>query len=164
MDKKEKDVIVFHLRLLLNTVGIKALQIDSDDTYIIATINTAPTAELVETIKKYFFHTDELTVKDIDQQVFAVGNTLHVRHKFTTKFKEVFAALKMLKHVPFACAFRNDAVDFTYSRNQPCLDFEQLMIIQDFINPGRILTDNIFVIGMFDEYTMYVKVPKSEAA
>lgn len=164
MDKKEKDVIVFHLRLLLNTVGIKALQVDSDDTYIIATINTAPTAELVERIQEFFFHTDELKVKDIEKQAYAINGKLYVRHKFMTQFEEVFKALKMLKRIPFACAFRDTAVDFTYSRKQPCLDFDQLMIIQDFINPGRILTDNLFVVGWFDEYTMYVKVPQSEAA
>ena len=47
MDVKGKDIVVFHLRLLLNTVGIKASEIQADDTYIIATLNKYPTLELV---------------------------------------------------------------------------------------------------------------------
>lgn len=164
MDVKGKDIVVFHLRLLLNTVGIKASEIQADDTYIIATLNKYPTLELVEKVKKFLFHTDELNVKDIDTLVYAAGDKLYVQHKHMTQFEEVFKALKMLKRIPFACTFNPDAINFSYSRTQPTLDFDQLMIIQDFINPGRILTDNLFVIGMFDEYTMYVKVPKSEAA
>lgn len=164
MDRKEKDVVVFHLRLLLNTVGIKASEIQSDDTYIIMTLSKYPTLELVEKVKKFLFHTDELKVENIDSLVYAAGDKLYVQHKHMTQFEEVFKALKMLKRIPFACAFKPDAINFSYSRNQPTLDFDQLMIIQDFINPGRILTDNLFVIGMFNEYTMYVKVPKSEAA
>lgn len=164
MDVREKDVVEFHLRLLLNTVGIKASETMSDDTHIIMTLNKTPTLELIERVKKFLFHTDELKVKDIDTLVYAADNKLYVQHKHMTQFEEVFKALKMLKRIPFACAFGEEAINFTYSRNQPTLDFDQLMIIQDFINPGRILTDNLFVVGMFDEYTMYVKVPQSEAA
>lgn len=160
---QEKDIIVFRLRVNLNTLGMRALQIKSDDTYIIATLDRVPTEDLVENILKDFFHTDHLRIKDADKLVYAEGNTLYVRHKFALQFEEVFKALNLLNRMPYACSFGKEAIDFTYSRSQQSLDFEQLMIIQDFINPGRILTDNLFVIGMFDEYTMYVKL-NSEAA
>ena len=164
VQKTVLDGFLLELRVLLNLAKVNVLDIETDDTYIKVTSDTPFGIKLIEDLKQSFLHTDSIDLVNAHQLIFVEGGKLHIHYNWVFVFQKVYWALNKFDKHPTACTITNDTLYFKYSRRCTTLDFEQLMIIQDFINPGRMLTDNLFVIGMYEDYTMYVKLDKGRAA
>ena len=164
VQKTVLDGITLELRVLLNLAKVNVLDIETDDTYIKVASDTAFNILLIEDLKKSFLHTDMIDLVNAHQLIFVEGGKLHIHYNWVFVFQKVYWALNKFGKHPMACTITDDTLYFKYSRRRNTRSFEQLMIIQDFINPGRMLTDNLFVIGMNEDYTMYVKLDKGRAA
>lgn len=164
LQKTVLDGITLELRVLLNLAKVNVLDIETDDTYIKVTSDAPFGIKLIKDLKKSFLHTDSIDLVNAHQLIFVEGGKLHINYNWVFVFQKVYWALNKFDTHPQSCIITNDTLYFKYSRRRNTMSFEQLMIIQDFINPGRMQTDNLFVIGMNEDYTIYVKLDKGRAA
>ena len=164
LQKTTLDGTILKVRVVLNKAKATVLNIESDDTYIKVACTAPFGVNILKLMQKELLHTNEIDIENIENLIFMRDGMLHIDYNWVYAFQNVYEAMTSFEKNPTSCVITEDTLFFKYSRRRYTMDFDQLMIIQDFINPGRVQTDNLFVIGMEKDYTVYVKFNEGRAA
>ena len=158
LEKTIAETMLFQLRVLLNGANFNVTKSTISDGMLVVTTDRYIDLRTLNEIKKRFLHTNTLDVTNANQLIYMKGGKLHMNTTWINILRSVYEALLEFEKHPVSCTISGNNISFKYSRGRTTMTYDQLKIIQDFINPACMLTDNLFVVGMDKEYTVYVKL------